>query len=86
MTLGEFLTFTMFLAFLVAPVFQIVGIGTQITEALAGLERTREVLRERPEDEDPQPHVSPSAIRERRRGLRPRDLRLRRRQDRCCTM
>ena len=29
------------------------NIGTQITEALAGLERTREVLRERPEDEDP---------------------------------
>ena len=35
LTLGEFVTFTAFLAFLVAPVFQIVGIGTQITEALA---------------------------------------------------
>jgi ABC-type multidrug transport system fused ATPase/permease subunit len=33
--------------------FQVVNIGTQLTEALAGLERTREVLRERPEDEDP---------------------------------
>jgi subfamily B ATP-binding cassette protein MsbA len=33
--------------------FQIVGIGTQLTEALAGLERTREVMRERPEDQDP---------------------------------
>jgi ABC-type bacteriocin/lantibiotic exporter with double-glycine peptidase domain len=43
----------MFIGFLVAPIFQIVGIGTQISEALAGLERTREVLRERPEDEDP---------------------------------
>lgn len=53
LTLGQFFTFTMFLAFLVGPVFQIVGIGTQISEALAGLERTREVLRERPEDEDP---------------------------------
>ena len=31
------------------------GIGTQITEAIAGLERTREVLDERPEDEDPRP-------------------------------
>src|SRR5208283_3115013 len=31
----------------------IVNIGTQISEALAGLERTREVMRERPEDEDP---------------------------------
>ncbi len=53
LTLGEFVTFTAFLAFLIAPVFQVVGIGTQLTEALAGLERTREVLRERPEDRDP---------------------------------
>ena len=30
MTLGDFMTFTAFLAFLIAPVFQIVGIGTQI--------------------------------------------------------
>ncbi len=58
LTLGEFFTFTMFLAFLIGPVFQIVGIGTQISEALAGLERTREVLRERPEDEDPRRTVS----------------------------
>jgi subfamily B ATP-binding cassette protein MsbA len=53
LTLGEFVTFTAFLAFLIAPVFQIVGIGTQITEALAGLERTHEVLSEVPEDLDP---------------------------------
>ncbi|HYL79178.1 MAG TPA: ABC transporter ATP-binding protein, partial [Candidatus Acidoferrum sp.] len=54
LTLGGFVTFTAFLAFLVAPVFQVVGIGTQLSEALAGLERTREVMRERPEDQDPQ--------------------------------
>ncbi len=53
MTLGGFFTYTAFLGFLVAPIFQIVQIGTQLTEALAGLERTRELLRERPEDEDP---------------------------------
>ena len=53
MTLGTFLTFTLFLGMLVAPVFQIVGIGTQITEALAGLERTREILSEKVEDDDP---------------------------------
>ena len=52
LTLGEFTMFTAFLAFLVAPVFQVVGIGTQLTEALAGLDRTQEVLHERPEDED----------------------------------
>jgi subfamily B ATP-binding cassette protein MsbA len=53
LTLGEFFTYTLFLGYLAAPVLQLVGIGTQITEALAGLERTREVLHERPEDEDP---------------------------------
>ncbi len=53
MTLGTLLTFVAFLAMLVAPVFQIVGIGPQITEALAGLERTREVLNENREDDSP---------------------------------
>lgn len=58
LTLGGFVTFTAFLAFMVAPLFQIVGIGTQLSEALAGLERTREVLRERPEDQDPHRSVA----------------------------
>lgn len=63
LTLGGFVTFTAFLAFLVAPVFQIVQIGTQLTEALAGLERTREILRERQEDQDPNRTVSLGEIR-----------------------
>jgi subfamily B ATP-binding cassette protein MsbA len=58
MTLGDFMMFSALLAFLIAPMFQIVNIGTQLTEALAGLERTREVLRERPEDQDPRRSVS----------------------------
>ena len=62
MTLGSFLTYTIFLGLLAAPVFQIVGIGTQFTEALAGLERTRDLLRERPEDEDPRRTLSLGAI------------------------
>src|SRR5262249_19739813 len=53
LTVGGLFTYTIFLGFLVAPMFQIVSIGTQLTEALAGLERTREVLAERPEDDDP---------------------------------
>src|SRR5438067_4957415 len=53
LTIGGFFTFTLFLGFLVAPIMQMVAIGTQLTEALAGLERTREILRERPEDRDP---------------------------------
>lgn len=50
LTLGGFVTFMAFMAFLVAPVFQVVGIGTQLTEAVAGLERTRELLDEKQED------------------------------------
>ncbi|MBV9036995.1 MAG: ABC transporter ATP-binding protein, partial [Acidobacteriaceae bacterium] len=53
MDVGDFVMYTSLLAFMVLPVGQIVNIGTQISEALAGLERTRQVLRERPEDEDP---------------------------------
>src|SRR5262249_22026723 len=54
MTTGGLFSYTMLMGFLVAPVAQIASIGTQITEALAGLDRTREVLEERPEDRDPQ--------------------------------
>src|ERR1700687_4130909 len=57
-TPGDFISYMAFLAFLVAPVFQVVGIGTQLTEAVAGLERTREVLNELPEDEDPRRTVA----------------------------
>jgi subfamily B ATP-binding cassette protein MsbA len=53
LTVGGFFTYTLFLGFLVSPIFQIVAVGTQITEALAGLERMREVLQERPEEQDP---------------------------------
>ena len=53
LSLGDFFKYTAFLALLVAPVFQIVAIGTQLSEALAGLERTREVLSEQQEDKDP---------------------------------
>ncbi len=41
------------MGFLIAPVAQMASIGTQITEALAGLDRTREVLAESREDQDP---------------------------------
>jgi subfamily B ATP-binding cassette protein MsbA len=53
LTLGGLFTYTALLGFLVGPMFQVASVGTQLTEALAGLERTREVLRERPEDEEP---------------------------------
>jgi ABC-type multidrug transport system fused ATPase/permease subunit len=53
LTLGDLMTFFAFLAFLIAPVIQVVSIGTQLTEALAGLDRTHEVLSENQEVRDP---------------------------------
>jgi len=53
LTKGGFVSYNFLLVFLVAPIMQIVAIGTQLTEALAGLERTQEIMRERPEDQDP---------------------------------
>ncbi|HKV09200.1 MAG TPA: ABC transporter ATP-binding protein [Thermoanaerobaculia bacterium] len=51
MTVGDFFSFTLYLGLLVGPVAQVVNIGTQITEAFAGLERIREIRNEQPEDE-----------------------------------
>src|SRR5215472_14817588 len=53
MTIGGFLSYNMFMAFLIAPVMQVVQIGTQLTEALAGLERSHEILKETAEDSNP---------------------------------
>jgi ABC-type multidrug transport system fused ATPase/permease subunit len=54
MSVGSLISYMAFLAFLIAPVAQIASVGPQMTEALAGLERTREVLSEKLEDQDPQ--------------------------------
>ena len=62
MTLGNLMLFIACLAFLIAPVAQVVNIGTQLTEALAGLDRTHEVLTERPESKDPNRTVAIPAI------------------------
>jgi subfamily B ATP-binding cassette protein MsbA len=53
MTPGDLVSYMAFLAMLIAPVAQIASIGPQMNEALAGLERTREVLNEGIEDADP---------------------------------
>ena len=53
MTSGDYFRFVAFLAALVAPVVSVVNIGTQLSEGLAGLERTRQVMTEKPEDADP---------------------------------
>jgi len=63
MTIGDFFAFTLYLGFMAAPVFQMVAIGTQLTEAFAGLDRMREVLQEEPEDHDAQRVVKLDRIR-----------------------
>ena len=49
---GSYFSYNFLLVFLIAPIMQVVAIGTQLTEAMAGLERTQEIMRERPEDQD----------------------------------
>ena len=44
-TIGDFLAFVLYLGFLVAPITQMSNIGSQMTEALAGLDRMEEILR-----------------------------------------
>ena len=53
LTVGELFSFTLFLAFLVGPIVQMANIGTQMTEAFAGLDRTDELLSQPGEDDDP---------------------------------
>jgi len=52
-TVGDYFQYNVFLAVMVAPVFQIVNIGTQLTEAFAGLDRTNEIMSELEENKTP---------------------------------
>ena len=45
MTYGEFVSFTLFLGFMIAPIVQMSNIGSQLTEAFAGLDRTQELMK-----------------------------------------
>ena len=60
---GSYVQFTMLLAFMIAPIAQLVNIGTQLTEAMAGLDRTTEILSEREEDASPERTVALGTIR-----------------------
>ncbi len=53
LTIGELVSFALFMGFLIAPVIQMANIGTQMTEAFAGLDRTAELLSWPQEDDDP---------------------------------
>ncbi|MGB9069754.1 MAG: ABC transporter ATP-binding protein [Candidatus Acidiferrales bacterium] len=54
LTTGGYFSYNALLIMLIAPVAQVVSLGPMMTEAMAGLERTREVLVENPEDPDPE--------------------------------
>src|SRR5688572_21795660 len=51
MTLGDFVMYIFFIGLLAAPMISIASIGTQITEAFAGLDRIREIMNMQTEDE-----------------------------------
>ena len=44
LTIGDFLSFTLLLGFMIAPIVQMSNIGSQLTEAFAGLDRTEEIM------------------------------------------
>ncbi|MDG2343016.1 MAG: ABC transporter ATP-binding protein [Flavobacteriales bacterium] len=51
MSTGEFLSFTLLLGFMIAPIVQMSNIGSQLTEAMAGLDRTQEIMNMKDEDD-----------------------------------
>ena len=59
MTNGDFVSFTLFLGFMIAPIVQMSNIGSQLTEALAGLDRTQELMNH---DEEDNPEVRKQVI------------------------
>lgn len=44
LTFGDFLSFTLYLGFMIAPIVQMSNIGSQLTEGIAGLDRTEELM------------------------------------------
>ncbi len=59
LTIGEFLAFTLYLGFMIAPIAQMGNIGSQLTEAFAGLDRTEELMNMKPEDD---PEIRPIVL------------------------
>ncbi|MEM7106587.1 MAG: ABC transporter ATP-binding protein [Bacteroidota bacterium] len=57
LTFGEFLSFTLYLGFMIAPIVQMSNIGSQLTEAFAGLDRTEEIMNMPLEDDGSERHI-----------------------------
>ena len=53
MTFGDFLAFTLYLGFMIAPIVQMSNIGTQLTDGFAGLDRTEEMMNMESEHDNP---------------------------------
>lgn len=58
LTIGDFLAFTLYLGFMIAPIVQMSNIGSQLTEAFAGLDRTEEIMNMTIEDNPEERTVS----------------------------
>ncbi len=56
-TIGEFISFTLYLGFMIAPIVQMGNVGSQITEALAGLDRTKEIMNMKTEYDNSQRYI-----------------------------
>ena len=62
MTIGDFVSFSLYLGIMVAPIVQMSRIGTEITEAFAGLDRIEEVMARPPEGSEPERTVTLAQI------------------------
>ena len=71
MTMGEFLSFTLLLGFMIAPIVQMGNIGSQLTDALAGLDRTQELMEMREEDD---PEVRITSLKDIKGGIKFQDV------------
>jgi ABC-type multidrug transport system fused ATPase/permease subunit len=63
LTIGDFLAFTLYLGFMIAPIVQMSNIGSQLTEGFAGLDRTEELMSMNSEHENPERNVELGKIR-----------------------
>jgi len=57
LTVGDFLSFTLLLGFMIAPIVQMSNIGSQLTEALAGLDRTEDLMNMTAEEDNEERHI-----------------------------
>ncbi|MFM8740250.1 MAG: ABC transporter ATP-binding protein [Cytophagales bacterium] len=63
LTAGDFLQFTLFMVFMIAPIVQMSNIGSQLTEAFAGLDRTEELMNTPVEDDGTERTIQLGTIR-----------------------